>query len=42
MKTLNETFTEEEYESIKKVKEKSGKSWHDFIISAAEKMDKKD
>lgn len=30
MKTINETFTDEEYENIKKLK--NGLSWHDFIM----------
>lgn len=31
MKTINVTFTDEEYESINKNKEALGLSWHDFI-----------
>ena len=31
MKTLNETFTEEEHEELKKTKGK--RSWHDFILT---------
>ena len=30
MKTINETFTDEEYKAIKKVKKKM--NWHDFIL----------
>ena len=30
MKTINETFTDEEYEELQKKKE--GRSWHDFIL----------
>lgn len=30
MKHINETFTEEEYEKLKEVKD--GLSWHDFIL----------
>ncbi len=30
MKTLNETFTDKEFEMLKKLKERL--SWHDFII----------
>lgn len=33
MKTLNETFTDEEFELLKKVKGK--RSWHDFIMTLA-------
>jgi predicted CopG family antitoxin len=32
MKTLNETFTDEEYERLKRFKEGTGLSWHDFIL----------
>jgi len=30
MKSINETFTDEEYDSIKEIKD--GLSWHDFIL----------
>lgn len=30
MKTINETFTDEEYEALKK--SKADKNWHDFIL----------
>lgn len=30
MKTINETFTDEEYKQLKE--KKNGKSWHDFIM----------
>lgn len=30
MKTINETFTNEEYDALKKVK--GNKNWHDFIL----------
>lgn len=30
MKTINETFTDEEYKKL--LKEKKGKTWHDFIL----------
>jgi len=30
MKTLNETFTEEEYKTLKREKGKT--SWHDFFL----------
>ena len=34
MKTLNETFTDEEYESMLHVKKESGLNWHDFILTS--------
>ena len=33
MKTINETFTDEEFERLKKAK--GDKSWHDFILGLA-------
>ena len=36
MKHLRETFTDEEFERLKQLKESSEKNWHDFIINAAE------
>jgi len=30
MKTVNEVFTDEEFERLKK--SKAGKNWHDFIM----------
>lgn len=37
MKTINETFTEEEFKKIKKAKTISqAKTWHEFILSCAE------
>ena len=33
MKTLNETFTDEEYEMMLRVKKKAGLNWHDFIFN---------
>ena len=39
MKTINETFTDEE---IRKLKKKKGKlSWHDFILKLIEEKKKK-
>ena len=35
MKRISETFTNEEFENLKKAKRK--KSWHDFIMELAEK-----
>lgn len=39
MKTLNETFTDKEYEGMLKVKGKT--SWHDFILILVKKEAKK-
>jgi len=36
MKTLNVTFTDEEYELLNKAKESSGLSWHDYIQKMGE------
>ena len=36
MKNVNEKFTDEEYEKLKKTKDKSGLNWHDFIMSLTE------
>ena len=35
MNTINETFTEKEFEEIKSIKKKTGLNWHDFILRAA-------
>ena len=40
MKVLNETFTDDEFEKLKKAKGK--KSWHDFIYSLAKNKDVKE
>ena len=32
VKTINETFSEEEYAALKEQKEIHGKTWHDFIL----------
>jgi hypothetical protein len=33
MKTINETFTEDEFKMLKEAKEQSGaKSWHDYVV----------
>lgn|GEM_PF-3441354 len=34
MKTLNETFTDDEYETMLRVKKESGLNWHDFILAS--------
>lgn len=34
MKTINETFTDEEYAKLKE--KKDGLSWHDFIMQLVE------
>ena len=39
--TLNEKFSEEEEELLRRVKEKMNCSWHDMIIELAEKEDMK-
>ena len=36
MKTINVTFTDEEYEKLNKKKEESGLGWHDFILKVGE------
>lgn len=38
MKTLNETFTDQEWALIKLVKDASKLKWHDFIIKSAKEM----
>ena len=42
MKTLNETFTDEEYETMLRVKKESGLNWHDFILTACLKREGND
>ncbi|MCW7077488.1 MAG: hypothetical protein OCU18_09485 [Candidatus Syntrophoarchaeum sp.] len=42
MKTLNETFTDEEYETMLSVKKESGLNWHDFILNACLKRESND
>ncbi len=40
MKTLNITFTSEEYDRIVTCKESNGnKNWHDFILLLCEQME---
>lgn len=36
MKHLRETFIDEEWQTLIKAKRRSGKSWHDFILSLAQ------
>jgi predicted CopG family antitoxin len=40
MKNVNPTFTEEEYENLKRIKDEYNESWHDLIIYAIEKLEK--
>jgi hypothetical protein len=35
MKTLNESFTDQEFQELVKAKELLGLNWHDFIMSYA-------
>ena len=35
MNTINEKFTENEFEELKVIKKKTGLNWHDFILRAA-------
>ena len=35
MKHLRETFTDQEWENLKAIKEKTKKNWHNFIIQSA-------
>jgi len=43
MKTINETFTIEEFNKLKRAKKKSdSKTWHDFFMSCAESILKGD
>lgn len=39
LKTVNETFSDEEFEELKKAKDESGMSWHDFILTLAERKE---
>jgi hypothetical protein len=34
LKTLNESFTDQEWAELQTEKAKSGKNWHDLILSA--------
>jgi predicted CopG family antitoxin len=40
MKTINETFTDEEYEGL--VNNKDDLSWHDYILQLIDRGDKYD
>ena len=37
MKSIYETFTEEEYEQLKAAKHVTGLTWHDFIMTLQHK-----
>lgn len=39
MKTINETFTDEEYEKL--IEKKDKMSWHDFILTLLKKKKNK-
>ncbi len=39
MKTVNITFTDEEYEKLKEVKERKGLNWHDFVLLIVEESE---
>lgn len=36
MKNIQVTFTEEEFEKLKKDKDEKGLTWHDYILSIVE------
>lgn len=39
MKTINETFTEDEFRRLKRAKKKiDSKTWHDFFMSCTESI----
>ena len=40
MKLITETFEDEEFNEIKKVKEKTGLTWREFLIYAAKAVEK--
>lgn len=42
MRTINETFENSEFEQLQKVKERSGKNWHDLIMTLIEKDEMKE
>ena len=42
MKTVNEKFTEDEFKKLNRAKKKTKLSWHDFIMTLAEKSEKKE
>ena len=35
MKTLNESFTDQEWKELSQVKDTSGLTWHDFLLRMA-------
>jgi len=41
MKTINVTFTDEEYQELLKKKTETKLSWHDFILKVGDKEDEK-
>jgi len=42
MKTINETFTEDEFKKLQRAKKKSNaKTWHDYFLLCAEKTEEK-
>jgi len=41
IKKISETFTKEEFECLKELKEEMGLTWHDFILELAEEYEKR-
>ena len=41
MKTINETFTDEEFEAIEAIKKESGLTWRQFIYESATNYNKR-
>ena len=35
MRNINPIFTDDEFDEIEKIKNKTGLSWHDFVLRAA-------
>ena len=35
MKTLNESFTDQEFAELNRIKHAVGKNWHDFLLEAS-------
>lgn len=42
MRTINETFENEEFEELVEVKKRTGKNWHDLIMTLVENDEKKE
>jgi len=42
IKKISETFTEEEFQRLKELKEELNLTWHDFILELAEEYEKKE